>query len=388
MLGRMSEQKPPSGPGNNSEAPTPNEPPHPASAADGSANAGNAQPQAGPPPGSPQAPPPGSPQPPAPNSPEAPSPGPMQQGSAQGGYPGQPGGPPPYPGGGQAQGGYPQQGYPPQHQGYQQQGGYPPQPGGYPQPYPPQPQHGGYPPQPHYGQPQRPYLAQVPGTATPPRPPLEGRQKRGAMLAGAVSFTLMSFGFALFVIPLVLGMLGAFVSTLISWAVNSNPDDFNVNGGPAPDELERFLADAWSTFLPWFIGALILGIIVWILGYLSSLWILRSHRVHRPVAVTWSGLGIAIVGSFLLSALSSPISGLFNLWTPNFGNDNFGGSGGVPNLESFDFTPVIGAGVLLTLLSLVINAAIGLFSWWWMAHAFRERPASTSESTPQAAQGS
>ncbi|GGE93410.1 DUF2062 domain-containing protein [Mycetocola zhadangensis] len=201
------------------------------------------------------------------------------------------------------------------------------------------------------------------------------------MLAGAVSFTLMSLGFALFMIPLVLGLLGAFISTLISWVANNNPEDFNANGGPSPDELEGFFADAWSTFFPWFIGALILGIIIWILGYFSSLWILRSHRVHRPVAVTWSGLGIAIVGSFLLSALSSPISGLFNLWTPNFDGGDLG-SGGVPSLENFDFSPVIGAGALLSLVSLVINAAIGLFSWWWMAHAFRERRA--SESTPQA----
>jgi hypothetical protein len=99
--------------------------------------------------------------------------------------------------------------------------------------------------------------------------------------------------------------------------------------------------------------------------------------VHRPVAVTWSGLGIAIVASFLLSALSSPITGLFNLWTPNFNSDDFSGSGGVPGLENFDFGPIIGAGILFFVVSLLVDAAIGLLSWWWMAHAFRDRTALT-----------
>jgi hypothetical protein len=424
MLGRMSEQKPPSGPKNDPLDPTPSEPPYPANSADASAGsdetrapsgetdttAGEAQPAAGPPPGSPQAPPPGSPQPPAPNSPDAPAPGPMQQGAAPG-VPGQQQGGYPQQGYPQQQGGYPPQQYPPQpHQGYPPQqyppqpqpqyGGYPPQPqqGGYPsqpgygQPqqrgYQPQPQQGGYPSQPGYGQPQHNYITQAPGPAAPPRPPrppLESRQKRGAMLAGAVSFTLMSLGFTLFAVPLVIGLLGAFFSTLFSWVANNNPEDLDINGGPAPDDFEGIIADAWSTFLPWLIGAMIIGVIIWILGYLSSLWILRSHRVNRPVAVTWSGLGIAIVGSFLLSALSSPVTGLFNLWTPNLDSGDFSTPDGVPGIDNVDFAPIIGAGVFFLLISLVVNAAIGLFSWWWMAHAFRDRALGQTETGRQAA---
>jgi hypothetical protein len=204
------------------------------------------------------------------------------------------------------------------------------------------------------------------------------------MLAGAVSFTLMSLGFALLIIPLVIGLFGAFFSTLLSYVANNNPEDFNVNGGLPPENFDEIVSDIWSTFLPWLIGSLIVGLIIWILGYLSSLWILRGHRVHRPVAVTWSGLGIAIVGSFLISALSTPITGLFNLWTPNFDSDDFSGPNVVPGLDSIDFAPIIGLAVLFFLLSLLVNAAIGLLSWWWMAHAFREPAGIEGESGTRA----
>ncbi|MCP2031342.1 putative membrane protein [Okibacterium sp. HSC-33S16] len=387
----MSDQKPPAGPEQEPQQPTENEPPYPANVQNSTAGAASTQPPAGPPPGSPQAPPASSQ--PQPGSPQGPVPGPLQHGATPNGYPGQPGA---------GYGGYPpqQQGYPQQPQGYPQQpqqGGYPPQPQGYPQPqqsgypqsYPPQPQHSGYPqsypPQPQQGgyPPQPGYLQQAPRPAAPPRPPLAPRQKRGAMLAGAVSFTLMSLGFTLFIIPLVIGLFGAFFGTLFTYIANNNPEDFTVNGGPAPEDVSQIVSDLWATFLPWLIGSLILGIIIWILGYFCSLWMLRSHRVNRPVAVTWSGLGIAIVGSFLLSALSSPISGLFGLGTPNFDSDDFSGSDSIPGFENFDFGPIIGLGVLFFLLSLLVNAGIGLLSWWWMAHAFRDRSALSENEHPE-----
>jgi hypothetical protein len=192
------------------------------------------------------------------------------------------------------------------------------------------------------------------------------------MLAGAVSYTLMSFGFALFAIPLVASLFGAFFSAVFSWARN-NPD---VNGAVVPNNIEEIVADVWSTFLPWLIGSIVLGVILWVLGYLSSLWILRSHQVNRPVAVTWSALGIAIVASWLLSALGSPFSGLLNLWMPGLnGPDNFNGTDGLNGLQGIDFAPFVGLGVLFLLIGLILNAAIGLLSWWWMAHAFRARHA-------------
>ncbi|SFN67396.1 hypothetical protein SAMN05216219_1613 [Mycetocola miduiensis] len=193
------------------------------------------------------------------------------------------------------------------------------------------------------------------------------------MLAGAVGYSLMSLGFALAAIPLAIAAFGAFFSTVFSWAATTNPDDVAISTGLPPAVIEQFIADAWSTFLPWLIGLIILGVILWILGYLSSLWILRSHRVNRPVAVTWSALGIAIVAGWVLSAVSSPISGLAGLWTPDFGRPGHLGDDGLSALQNIDFTPIIGFGALFLLIGLVLNAAVGLLSWWWMAHALRER---------------
>ena len=314
---------------------------------------------AGPPPGSPLAPPQGTPLPPAPNSPDAPAPGPMQQPGypqQQAGYPSQ-------------QPGYPAQGYP-QQQGYPAQQGYPQQ--GYPQQqgYPPQPHQ--YPPQ-QQGNQQHGYIPQVPAQVKQKRPPLAPRQKHGAMLAGALGFALMSLGFALVAIPLAIAAFGAFFSSLFSWIARSNPDDISIDGGVPPEEIRQFIAQSWSAFLPWMIGLIILGIILWVVGYLLSVGILRSHGVNRPVAVTWAGLGIAIVANWLLSALSSPFSALADLWTPDVrGPENFNGVDGLEGLENLDFTPVIGFGVLFLLLGVLVNAAVGLLSWWWMAHALRE----------------
>ncbi|WP_158270314.1 DUF2062 domain-containing protein [Mycetocola zhujimingii] len=198
------------------------------------------------------------------------------------------------------------------------------------------------------------------------------------MIAGAVGFTLMTLGFTLIAVPLILALLGAFLGTIIGWAARNDPDDFSVNGGPRPQDIETFIGDASSALLPWLIGAVILGIIIWLLGYFSSLWILRSHKVNRPVAVTWSGLGIAVVGNFFLSALSSPITGLFNVWDTDFDDPddfrNFGDPGQMQWMDSVNLAPAaLGLALLFLLLSLVVNAAIGLLSWWWMAHVFREQ---------------
>ena len=197
------------------------------------------------------------------------------------------------------------------------------------------------------------------------------------MLAGAVGFTLMSLGFALVAIPVVIALFGAFFSTLFSWIARNNPEDLPLDQIPAPGNLDEIIGDAWTVFLPWLIGSIILGVILWILGYFLSLRILRGHHVNRPVAVTWSALGIAIAANFVLSALSSPFSGLVGMWTPD-GPGDFDGGGTLPNLEGVDFAPFIVLGVFFVLLGILLNAAIGLLSWWWMAHAFRARGTQTA----------
>lgn len=268
----------------------------------------------------------------------------------------------------------------PQQAGYpQQQPGYPQQPPAYPQ----QPQ--GYlqqaPGQPGYAQyPQQRYAPYVAGPTVPRRPPLTHRQRNGAMIAGAVAFSLMSLGFSLVMIPIGIALVGAFIGSILNWLASRG----GPNGGgdfEGREQFQQFLADAWSTYGGWLIASAVIGVIVWILGYLASLWILRGHSVHRAVAVTWSGLGIAIVANFLISGILSPLSGLGGMVNPGMNDPDFDGSRGFdPDwFDNVNFTPFILIGVIILFASILANAVIGLLSWWWMAHVLRERPAETSD---------
>lgn len=203
------------------------------------------------------------------------------------------------------------------------------------------------------------------------------------MIAGAVAFSLMSLGFSLVMIPIGIALVGAFIGTILNWvASNGGP-----NGGSdfeGREQIQQFLADAWGTYGGWLIASIVVGVIVWILGYLASLWILRGHSVHRAVGVTWSGLGIAIVANFLISGILSPLSGLSGLAAPDFDQSDFNGPSGFdPDwFNNINFTPFILLGVLIICASILANAVVGLLSWWWMAHALRERPAAGEPAQP------
>ncbi|MET1052153.1 MAG: hypothetical protein ABWX65_05880 [Mycetocola sp.] len=319
---------------------------------------------AGTPPGSPLAPPPGAPAPPAPGSPDAPAPGPMQTpGYPTAGYP-------------QQQSVYQQPGYPPSNQGYLSQApGYGAPNAGYPQPQPGYPQQQGY-PQP--SQPQYPPSGYAARPPAPRRPPLEPRQKRGAMIAGAVSFTIMTFGFGLVAAVAGIIAISAFIGTIFTWIASSNPQDFSAGELAGTQVVDQWIADAWSRYGVWLIAAAVLGIIIWILGYLSSIWILRGHKVNRPTAVTWSGLGIAVVANVIVGTVTTPFANLTGMFTPSMNGPDGRGPDGLDGLEALndiDFSPFIAFVIIAAIVGLLVNAAIGLLSWWWMAHALRARPA-------------
>ena len=193
------------------------------------------------------------------------------------------------------------------------------------------------------------------------------------MIAGAVAFTLSV------TIPIGIALFGAFIGTILNWAASGR----GPNGGgdfEGREEIQQVISDGWATYGGWLIAAVIAGIIIWILGYLSSLWILRGHKVHRPVAVTWSALGVAIVATFVISAVTSPLVNLTTMFTPNVDvPEGLGDPGGLDALRDFDFTPFIALALVGGLIGLLVNAVIGLLSWWWMAHALRERPALASD---------
>ncbi|WP_403021182.1 hypothetical protein [Salinibacterium sp. GXW1014] len=202
------------------------------------------------------------------------------------------------------------------------------------------------------------YGPAYPVQAPPRRPPLTAGQKRGAMIAGGVGYTLMSLGFgtifAVVVVTLVFGVMG-FIGASIA------------RSGGAADDFVQTVADIVQSY--WWIAlvAAILGVALWLAGYFASVRILKSTGNPRGTAITWAALGIGIVAGWVVGTVLS-IPG--NMLTVMPGR----GEGELPGL-------LVGGG-LLALASLAATVAVGVFAWWWMAHALR--PAAPIDATPAA----
>lgn len=188
-----------------------------------------------------------------------------------------------------------------------------------------------------------------------PRPPLTPRQKSGARLAGILGYILLSIGFGLFALPVVLLAFGAFFTLLIGFIrrVSGNDADFErfLNG------FESLNPTAW--ILPLIIVAFV-GLVIMAVALFVSARILRNHDVARPWAVTWAGAGIAIVASWFVSGLTAIP---FSLSSGIDGGD----SGGAVVLG-------VAVGILSGLVGIAVTAVTGWLAWWWMAHAFRSSP--------------
>ena len=198
-----------------------------------------------------------------------------------------------------------------------------------------------------------------PGSApAQPRPPLSRREVRGAIIAGAVAYSVAGLGFALFAIPIALGVVLSIVRGIAGVARNTFADDRRL----------REFAEGVLTYDigPW-IGLLVIaslvGAALWVGAILTSRAILRAHGIARPWAVTWSGLGIAVLVSSVVGGTASGFSG-------------FGGSDDDRIGAIVTVLAVLGA-----LVTIVVNAAVGGAAWWAMAVAFRPR----AESRPGAA---
>ncbi|WP_460948182.1 hypothetical protein [Okibacterium endophyticum] len=246
------------------------------------------------------------------------------------------------------------QGAPPQHSLPQQpQPAYGQQPV-YGQPQYQQPQYQ----QPAYGQQRYPAYQQPPVYQVPlrqPRPPLTSKAKRGAMLAGALGFTLMTIGFTIAMIPLAIAMIVALFASFFGFltAASTDREWADVMG-------EWFGVGIEASWLV-FVIFVVIGIVIWVLGYLVSILILKGHGIERRAAITWSGLGIAVVVWWLVSTVITPFSGIL-VPVISVGNGEFNPDGAV------------GVGIVLAVLAVVLAAGLGLLSWWWMAHAMRPRP--------------
>jgi len=194
------------------------------------------------------------------------------------------------------------------------------------------------------------------------RPPLTARAKRGTVIAGAVGFSLLSLGYAMVALPVGLAILVGFFALIVRAASSSS--------SPLPAGMERFLAGI--DFQPWIAALVILalvGVVVMAVAIVLSGRILAAHQVRRPWAVTWAGLGIAIVGSWVVSG----ITGVFT---------NVGFSGARWDSSSAGPTIVLVLAVS-AFIALVSNAVVGWLSFWWMAHAMRPAAAVAVVGAPE-----
>lgn len=193
----------------------------------------------------------------------------------------------------------------------------------------------------------------APVGATQPRtkPPLTARERSGSLLAGGVGFSLLSLGFALFMIPASLLVFGALFAVILG-AVQRGSDDRNLGG--FVEFIERVNPGAWV--LPLVIVAIV-GLVIAVGALFVSAGILRSRGVQRPWAVTWAGAAIAVVASWIASGLLSVPVQLMGV----FRDDD----------ASFDTPSTLVAGGLSFLVGIVLTAAVGALSWWWMAHTMR-----------------
>ena len=202
-----------------------------------------------------------------------------------------------------------------------------------------------------------------PYAARPVRPPLTARAKRGAAIAGAVGFLLLSLGYAMASFAIGLALIVAFFALIVRAA--SGPGTGTGAG------FEQFISGL--DIAPWIaplVAIVIVGIVLMVAAIVVSGRVLAAHRVRRPWAVTWAGAGVAIVASWTASGI---LATFFNLAMGGFRWDS-------PSWGAGFFGVLIVSAVI----GLASNAVLGWLSWWWMAHAMRPAAAvdSVSQSVP------
>lgn len=180
----------------------------------------------------------------------------------------------------------------------------------------------------------------------PPRPPLTPRARTGALIAGGVAMLMVSIGGAMVAIPLLLLLVGAIVTTI---ANSVGGDALEVLAG-----IERFLPT--GVLIGVSIALVVLGAALVVAALFISRGILRGRGLGRAWPITWAGLGIAVVASWVVSGVLS-----IPLQLASSGLNAWGGSGEIEG----------GLALIGVAGNAVVTAAVGAFAWWWMAHAMR-----------------
>lgn len=193
----------------------------------------------------------------------------------------------------------------------------------------------------------------------PAKPPLPRRTRNGAWIAGAVSFSVLSFGWTLFFASVVIALVGG----LFLWFADVLSGRSTDPGGEA--FFDFFASIDVSAIIPLLIIGSVVGLVLMALALFLSRWILGAHQVNRPWPVTWAASGVAIVAGWIIGSVLGAVAQI------------------VTSFAALAPDP-IGAGIagvsVSGLLAIALTAAIGLFSWWWMAHLMRPRePLATPE---------
>lgn len=241
----------------------------------------------------------------------------------------------------------------------------------------PHPQPSAAAPQPHG------HLSSATAAPQPARPPLTRQAARRARLAGGVGGGISWLGLhiattsaGLLALPfLVAGLLSALAAL---W-----------NGGL--DGMPPILPGAveWlASYSVAFIVGVVVGLVLLVVGFLVSIRMLRGPGVEHPVGITFAGWGIALVGTNVLTGLMSgitmPFGGVPMMGAPWGGQgtdgsdgDGFGGMGF--DGTALDGGQLLGWGIAVVLIGIlvgvVVHTAVGVFTWWWMAHAMRPKAA-------------
>lgn len=208
--------------------------------------------------------------------------------------------------------------------------------------------------------------APVPSTK---RPRLPGKQKAAAAVAGIVGFILCSIGWTGIAIVLVILGLGASLASTLGSAASLDPQQ----AGNLANEF-----DPGQLLLPLAVVGLG-GLVIWVLGIIISRGILKLSGHPKPMAVTFTGLLIAIVLSSILDAVLGGVFGAIigNQFASGFAGLDVSAASSDPNAllasAGSAFNGILPTLAIWGALTLVVTVLAGWLSWLWMAIAFRAK---------------